>query len=345
VSFDCRPKIGKPRYTLCSKDCIGGKAVEVTFENLSQGGKCPVSYEWDFGDGSPVSTLRNPKHTYNIDCPKATFYVTLTMKDGSTPTPCIETVTRKIIIKHCNYSIDIVPCPDGRVTLNANACGTWTVLGNHTIAPWPYSSWRRNCDTNATKYTRKRLVVRYKQSGNYPVSFTGIDENGCECSVYDTIKVVIEHCAKNDADRDFAKFSDAGKNYKFKYKLVQRQLPLYHAVRVKSKLKRKRRLLYLIGYWKGTKADEIEASVTGKIYTRDPITKCNCKEEKLLGSPSCFKTNSTKAKCEKFFWKRFRSKKNSLISTHRVKIGSTVVTRSLDLGNDFDPFRWWTDWF
>jgi PKD repeat protein/glucose/arabinose dehydrogenase/type 1 glutamine amidotransferase len=50
-----------------------GTPLEVQFDRGASGG---VAYEWDFGDGSPVSTEANPVHTYEGDGP---YEVTLTV--------------------------------------------------------------------------------------------------------------------------------------------------------------------------------------------------------------------------------------------------------------------------
>jgi hypothetical protein len=43
----------------------GGKPLTVQFTNTSQTFGCPVTgYVWDFGDGSPISTVQNPTHVY-----------------------------------------------------------------------------------------------------------------------------------------------------------------------------------------------------------------------------------------------------------------------------------------
>lgn len=43
----------------------GGKPLTVTFTDTSQTFGCAVTrWTWDFGDGSPVSTVRNPVHSY-----------------------------------------------------------------------------------------------------------------------------------------------------------------------------------------------------------------------------------------------------------------------------------------
>ena len=56
---------------------IGG--YEVRFSSAGSGG---VAYEWDFGDGSPVSTEPNPTHTY-AEAKPYTATLTVTYADGS----------------------------------------------------------------------------------------------------------------------------------------------------------------------------------------------------------------------------------------------------------------------
>lgn len=50
----------------------------ILFTNLSDGSP-PLSYGWDFGDGSPLSTAEQPTHTYTVT---GTFTVTLTVTNS-----------------------------------------------------------------------------------------------------------------------------------------------------------------------------------------------------------------------------------------------------------------------
>ena len=43
----------------------------------------PLTFEWDFGDGSPVSTLANPTHSYAA---LGLYFVTLRVSDGLSQT-------------------------------------------------------------------------------------------------------------------------------------------------------------------------------------------------------------------------------------------------------------------
>ncbi len=62
--------------------------------------------EWNFGDGSPVSTDASPVHTYQVQDNEQSFLVTLTVTDG----PCKVTSQQSVIItRPQTVSFDIVP--------------------------------------------------------------------------------------------------------------------------------------------------------------------------------------------------------------------------------------------
>ena len=55
----------------------GNPPLEVSFTDLSEG--YPLSWNWDFGDGSPQSTLQNPMHVFENP---GEYTVTLTIANG-----------------------------------------------------------------------------------------------------------------------------------------------------------------------------------------------------------------------------------------------------------------------
>ena len=61
----------------------------VTFLNSSTGDQ-PLSYTWDFGDGTPVSTQENPQHTYSAD---GTYQVTLNVSNSRGNDATVQSVT------------------------------------------------------------------------------------------------------------------------------------------------------------------------------------------------------------------------------------------------------------
>ncbi|MBK6824385.1 MAG: hypothetical protein IPG87_15910 [Saprospiraceae bacterium] len=105
-------------------------------------------------------------------------------------------------------------------------------------------------------------------------------------------------------------------------------------------------------YYAGTKADEISATENGIVYTRqnDGVgcgnhqKSCNCKLP-LTVNESETKYNKKSAKASFHVGQRYRSKVNSISSTHKVIKNGITKTLQLSLGKDCDTYRWWTDWY
>jgi glucose/arabinose dehydrogenase/regulation of enolase protein 1 (concanavalin A-like superfamily) len=70
-----------------------------------------LTYSWDFGDGSPVSTDANPSHTYTTN---ATYTATLTVSDGTQ----IGTATTKVVVGNTPPTASIT-APTDIATYNA----------------------------------------------------------------------------------------------------------------------------------------------------------------------------------------------------------------------------------
>ncbi|MCO6499222.1 MAG: hypothetical protein J5I47_02460, partial [Vicingus serpentipes] len=66
---------------------------EITFYDVSQGA---IGFEWDFGDGSPKSTLAAPVHTY----PGTGIYTVQLIAFSANPT-CNDTVTQSLVVDTC----------------------------------------------------------------------------------------------------------------------------------------------------------------------------------------------------------------------------------------------------
>ena len=82
-----------PTFSFTNNPCSGSS---VGFTS-SVTGTGPYTYSWNFGDGSPTSSLQNPSHIFtSLGCGSATFTVTLTVTDVN---GCSNSVVNTITVK------------------------------------------------------------------------------------------------------------------------------------------------------------------------------------------------------------------------------------------------------
>ncbi|MBK7570514.1 MAG: PKD domain-containing protein [Bacteroidetes bacterium] len=139
----------------------------VTFTNTSTDLLPGVIYTWDFGDGTPTSSLQDPTHTFNTG---GTFDVTLTVTN---PGGCTTTYTQQISVFTCAVAALTVAdaCINSPTTVTftgvsiASATFTWDFAGGTVLSGsgiGPYS-------------------VQWSTPGNYQVAVS-VDLTGCTTS-------------------------------------------------------------------------------------------------------------------------------------------------------------------
>jgi len=141
----------------------------VQFEDLSLSA---ISWSWDFGDGSPLSTDQDPLHTYTAD---GTYTVTLSVTNpyGSDSYFITDMIT--------------VDMPDAPLTTGAESCGaadlTLTASGSGTLV-WYDAATGGSIVNTGTSLTENftSTTSYYVQSGVTPEYYTGgssdISSNG-----------------------------------------------------------------------------------------------------------------------------------------------------------------------
>lgn len=132
--------------------------LEVAFENNSNG----ITYEWDFGDGSPVVTDENPIHVFT----PGTYEVTLTAVN---PESCnIEDETTLEIIVGEEQEIDAA------FQLVQTDCEIFTVEGaDQSVGENLTYSWNMG---DGTTYDTPDISHDYASTGVYEVTLTITDE-------------------------------------------------------------------------------------------------------------------------------------------------------------------------
>jgi hypothetical protein len=142
--------------------------------------------------------------------------------------------------------------------------------------------------------------------------------------------------SRNDSELENVYFSAGGKDYKMKCKFVQRQFTFWHRIKAKSKLKKKKKK-WGMTFYRGCKADKIEASMSGTIYRNDPSHVCRW-DVPYNPTASDIESNKAKAKAVEHVGGKYRSRMNSIQSFHQVTIGGyTTPPHILYLGDDDDP--------
>lgn len=68
-----------PQSVIGASSTSGTPPIKVDFKGWASVGDGGITYSWNFGDGSPVSTDRDPSHTFSQ---KGTFNIELTVKDA-----------------------------------------------------------------------------------------------------------------------------------------------------------------------------------------------------------------------------------------------------------------------
>lgn len=125
----------------------------------------PVTWEWDFGDGSPAVTIQNPVHIYSA---LGVYNVRLVVTNGG----CSDTTFRTVyaLDERANFSADqTTVCKIGTVQFTPSGF-TFANIISYT---WDFGDG--NTSTVATPVT----THTYTTSGTYTVTLTIRDLNGC----------------------------------------------------------------------------------------------------------------------------------------------------------------------
>ncbi|MES1214085.1 MAG: PKD domain-containing protein, partial [Bacteroidota bacterium] len=137
--------------------------------NFTDNSKAPLTWQWNFGDGSPLSSAINPVHNF----PSLSAYpVTLVVTNGS----CTDSITKTI--NTIDQSPDITSAYD---TLCRGKQITYTA-SNINVALTNNYFWDFGDGTQANTSTDTAKHI-YANSGDYTVTLVTTDINGCKDTV------------------------------------------------------------------------------------------------------------------------------------------------------------------
>ncbi|MEO5570830.1 MAG: PKD domain-containing protein [Bacteroidia bacterium] len=138
-----------------------------------------VSYIWNFGDGN-IDTLTNFNPVPHIYLNPGSYTVTLTVTDSH---GCTKTITMPNFIQPtlpiAAFVVDTFSCPGKVITFNASASAA--IGGTY--------QWLFGDATPLFVTTSNTATHTYANNGNYTVTLTRIDQNGCDSTITHNIHI------------------------------------------------------------------------------------------------------------------------------------------------------------
>jgi len=167
-------------FSISTITCVG-QPVQFTDQSQTGGGGNITTWLWDFGDplsGAPnTSNLQNPTHNFSGLGP---FTVTLTVTSAN---GCIST--------HSSTPFSMYPLPIASFDTTQACAGLPTVFTNTSVANsvgggFQSYLWNFGDGVTSTQASPSHIYPGY---GNYVVTLTVVNDNGCSNSVTRTITV------------------------------------------------------------------------------------------------------------------------------------------------------------
>lgn len=161
-----------PNAKFSVKNACLGNAVE--FTNLSTINNGTLTYEWMFGDGSPITTTANPTHTFSNF---GSYKVTLTAKHNG----CESKYTRSahtFEVPVADFSIPTTPvCANLPIDFTNETTISFGNLGTF---------WSMGDGFNTTEFSPSHP---YSKGGTYTINLLSVSEFDCKDSIKKTITI------------------------------------------------------------------------------------------------------------------------------------------------------------
>lgn len=174
-STGCRDSISKmvdsvyaqpqARFTSPTEVCFG-TAVNFTDQSTAQNSTI-TGWQWNFGDGTPVSNQQNPSHNYATP---GTYTVTLITTSAA---GCVSAPETKQVIVNALPAVNFTPssptCVNGAVTFTDNS-----LPNSGSINKWTWNFGDASAPSNQQSPTHT-----YTATGNYTVTLQVETDKGC----------------------------------------------------------------------------------------------------------------------------------------------------------------------
>lgn len=168
-----------PQVDFTADNVAGCAPLSVNFSDLTAPGDAPItSWIWDFGDGN-VSIQQNPSHTYAT---AGSYDVTLVVQDAN---GCSSSLIMSDFI-----SVTGIASADFSATPNLGCAAPHAVSFTSSVSPIGNYSYLWDFGDGTTASTANPSHT-YTIDGDYTVSMTVFDPNGCSVSITKTDYVQI----------------------------------------------------------------------------------------------------------------------------------------------------------
>jgi PKD repeat protein len=174
-------------------DSMGCGPLCISFSDQSTN---PVSWAWDFGDASAISTQQNPMHCYTS---AGMYTVTLTVTFASSTATATQ-------------SVYVFPAPVAAFTYSVSG-NTVTITDQSTGGP---ANWYWSFG-DATTSTSQNPVHTYTQSGNHTVCLFVMNQFGCGDST--CMPVMVTAIQNYETDASWNLFPNPSENGQFTIQL------------------------------------------------------------------------------------------------------------------------------
>lgn len=153
----------QPQADFSYNNVCAGEPVQMTDESINS----PNTWQWDFGDGSPLNFDTNPSHIFD---PGGTYNVTLIVGN---PAGCLDTLIMPV-------DVYTVPIPDFTVdTVCLFEISSFTDLTSDAA---PIASWFYDFDDGNHSFSQNPNYI-FQNPGTYNVTLLVTNIHGCDSSI------------------------------------------------------------------------------------------------------------------------------------------------------------------
>ncbi len=153
--------------TINTNTLAGCNPMTVTFTNATPPTGTNSSYMWYLGNGVTTSTNINPTVTYTLP---GTYTVSLVVRDEQTCNRKDSTITY----------ITVYPKPSSTLNVQSSQCSNTVNLSQTTSGNLGVNPFQWNLGDGSPLVTSGTLSHTYQTNGNYNITFTVTDINGCK---------------------------------------------------------------------------------------------------------------------------------------------------------------------